>query len=322
MIVLEKFSVRHWVSVARRIPMHAARLMGALVSYGASALLLAVTLLLAIIPARVADAVAAWAGRRVYAWWGGRRSRQLRANLSVVMGASASAKEVNAAAADVYASYGRYLAEYFTMIWPDWWRRQRRVEIDSSELAAALGAGRGAIIVSMHAANFEIAARELRRRHAPISSAGERMRPHWLGRVIAMIRRQARIAVHDERHAARPLLRALRRNEAVGLAADRVIFGDGVPVQLCGETALLPKGPAMLAIMSGAPLMPAFTRRLPDGRVQGVFGRGIDLRDLDRSSAGLQEGVQRMADALTEMIGYGYRSWYALHPVWQAARVP
>ena len=321
MIVLKKFSARHWVGVARRIPTHAARLMGALVSYGASALLLAATLLLAIIPARVADAVAAWLGRRVYAW-GGRRTRQLRANLSVVMGASATAQEVNAAAADVYASYGRYLAEYFTMIWPDWWRRQRRVEIDSSELAAALGAGRGAIIVSMHAANFEIAARELRRRHAPISSAGERMRPHWLGRVIAMIRRQARIAVHDERHAARPLLRALRRNEAVGLAADRVIFGDGVPVQLCGETALLPKGPAMLAIMSGAPLMPAFTRRLPDGRVEGVFGRGIDLSDLDRSDAGLQEGVQRMADALTEMIGFGYRSWYALHPVWQAARVP
>ena len=34
------------------------------------------------------------------------------------MGASATAQEVNAAAADVYASYGRYLAEYFTMIGP------------------------------------------------------------------------------------------------------------------------------------------------------------------------------------------------------------
>ena len=68
--------------------------MGALVSHGASALLLAATLLLAIIPARVADAVAAWLGRRVYAW-GGRRTRQLRANLLVVMGASATAQEVN-----------------------------------------------------------------------------------------------------------------------------------------------------------------------------------------------------------------------------------
>ena len=320
MIAVGQFSAKHWVGAVRRFLAHAVQLVGTTISFAASGLLLAATLLLAILPARLIDAFAAWLGRRVYDW-GGRRTRQLRANLSVVMGPSASAQEVDKAAADVYASYGRYLAEYFTMIWPDWWRRQRRVEIDSSELAAALDAGRGAIIVSMHAANFEIAARELRRRHAPISSAGERMRPHWLGRVIAMIRRQARIAVHDEREAARPLLRALRRNEAVGLAADRVIFGEGVPVQLCGETAFLPKGPALLAIMSGAPLMPAFTRRLPDGRVEGVFGRGIDLSDLDRSSAGLQEGVQRMADALTEMIGFGYRSWYALHPVWQTARV-
>ena len=240
--MLKQSSARHWVSLARRLPTGAARLIGALVSFGASGLLLAATLLLAIIPARAADAVAAWLGRRVYAW-GGRRTRQLRANLSVVMGSSATAPEVDAAATDVYASYGRYLAEYFTMIWPDWWRPPaRRVEIDSAELAAALEAGRGAIIVSMHAANFEIAARELRRRHAPISSAGERMRPHWLGRVIAMIRRQARIAVHDERHAARPMLRALRRNEVVGLAADRVIFGDGVPVAAVRRNRAAAKG--------------------------------------------------------------------------------
>ena len=319
--VLGQFSAKHWGGIARGIPGHVVQMIGTVVSYSATALLLAVILLVAILPARLVDAAAAWLGRRAYAR-GGRRSRQLRANLSVAMGPSVSAQEVNAAAGDVYASYGRYMVEYFTMIWPDWWRRHRRVEIDSSELAAAFEAGRGAIIVSMHAASFEIAARELRRRHAPISSAGERLRPHWLGRVFAMIRRQARIEVHDEREAARPLLRALRRNEAVGLAADRVIIGDGVPVQLCGETAILPKGPALLSIMSGAPLMPAFTRRLPDGRVQGYFGRGIDLRDLDRSSAGLQEGVQRMADVLTEMIGYGYRSWYALHPVWPTARVP
>lgn len=321
MVVPEQSPYRNLAVVTRTILRQAAQLIGSAGSYSATALLLAITLLVAILPARLVDAAAAWLGRRVYAR-GGRRSRQLRANLSVAMGPSASAHDVNAAAGDVYASYGRYLVEYFTMIWPDWWRRHRRVEIDSSELAAALEDGRGAIIVSMHAASFEIAARELRRRHAPISSAGERLRPHWLGRVFAMIRRQARIAVHDEREAARPLLRALRRNEAVGLAADRVIIGDGVPVQLCGETAILPKGPALLSIMSGAPLMPAFTRRLPDGRVQGYFGRAIHLRDLDRSNDGLQEGVQRMADVLTEMVGYGYRSWYALHPVWPTARVP
>ena len=180
MVVLGQSPHRNLAVVTRSILGQVVQLIGAAVSYSATALLLAVILLVAILPARLVDAAAAWLGRRVYAR-GGRRSRQLRANLSVAMGPSASAQDVNAAAGDVYASYGRYLVEYFTMFWPDWWRRHRRVEIDSSELAAALDAGRGAIIVSMHAASFEIAARELRRRHAPISSAGERLRPHWLG---------------------------------------------------------------------------------------------------------------------------------------------
>ncbi|MCY4111144.1 MAG: hypothetical protein OXF96_04290, partial [Chloroflexi bacterium] len=144
----EQSPQRNLAIVSRSILGQAVDLIGTVVSYSATALLLAVILLVAILPARLVDAAAAWLGRRVYAR-GGRRSRQLRANLSVAMGPSASAQDVNAAAGDVYASYGRYLVEYFTMIWPDWWRRHRRVEIDSSELAAALDAGRGAIIVSM-----------------------------------------------------------------------------------------------------------------------------------------------------------------------------
>lgn len=289
-------------------------------SYAASALVLTICLAIAVVPARVIDSLAARLGRGVYTV-GGRRSRQLRANLAVVMNPSTSEHDINAAAQDVYASYGRYLVEYFTMIWPDIWRRHRLVDIDSTHLEAALDEGRGAIIISMHAANFEIAARELRRRCVLISSAGERMQPEWLGRIVAMIRKRAQISVYDERQAARPLLRALHRKEAVGLAVDRINIGDGVPVQLCGREALLPKGPALLAIMSGAPLVPAFTRRMPDGRVQGTFGRAIDLRDLDHSHTDLQRGVQRMADALTEMIRFGYRSWYALHPVWQTSAV-
>ncbi|MBM4437917.1 MAG: hypothetical protein FJ029_11950 [Actinobacteria bacterium] len=284
-------------------------------SYGSSGVFVGLTLVVAALPAFLVDPMAARAGGWFYRL-DGVRQRRLRENLRVVLGPESDSREIEAAARDVYASYGRYLLEYFTMGWPDIWRRGRRVAMDTTRVAEALRKGRGVIIVSAHAANFEVAARELRRRFGPVHSAGEVMRPLWIGRVIAGIRRRAGFRVYDERNAARPLLRALAQNQVVGLAADRIVYGNGVEAVLCGRRTQVTKGPVLLALMSGAALLPAYVRRLPRGRIQVVFGEEVPLHDLGRSAPDVATGVQRMADAVSTAIRFGCRSWYGLHPIW------
>ena len=53
------------------------------------------------------------------------------------------------------------------------------------------------------------------------------------------------------------VLAALRANEVVCLLCDRDLTGDGIEVEFFGERTTLPGGPALLALRSGAPLLPA-----------------------------------------------------------------
>ena len=282
-------------------------------------LALLATLLLSLVPPMVLDGTAARLARWIYRR-NGARARQLRANLRVALGAEADEAEVDTVAAEVYASYGRYMMEYFTMGWPDLWRRRRRVTaVNVSPLEGGLRSGRGVVLFGIHSGNWDLAAAECARRYGPFHSAGERIRPAWLGRLMTGIRRRSGVQVYDALTAARPLLRALRRGQVVGLIADRVVIGDGVEVTLLDRMARVPRGPVLLALMTGAPLIPTNIERHSSGDVRVEFWPPVDLSGLGRNRADVAAGAQRMADQLAAMIRRGHRSWYALQPIWADA---
>ena len=56
--------------------------------------------------------------------------------------------------------------------------------------------------------------------------------------------------------ASRVLLRTLRAGKLVGLLCDRDIVGNGIEVEFFGERTTMPAGPAMLALRTGAVLLP------------------------------------------------------------------
>ena len=275
----------------------------------------------ALIPAALLDPLAERAARAVYRL-NGRRARQLRANLRIVLGPNAESAAVDEAAREAYASYGRYMAEYFTMAWPDFWRRRSRLVADDVQpLESAISRGRGVVLFGSHGGNWDLAAAECARRYGAFHSAGESVQPMWLGKLISSVRRRGGMELYDESVAGRPLLRALRDGQVVGLVADRVVIGNGVEVELCGLRAQVPRGPVTLAIMTGAPLVPTLIRRDSGGDVRVEFWPPVDLSDLGRSPSDVATGAQRMADQLSELIRLSYRSWYGLQPIWAEARV-
>ncbi len=73
------------------------------------------------------------------------------------------------------------------------------------------------------------------------------------------------VAAEDGRAAHRALTRRLRAGGVVCLLADRDLAGSGVEVELFGEPARFPAGPARLAALTGALLIPAFPGFTPDG---------------------------------------------------------
>lgn len=278
-------------------------------------LALLVTGLVALIPAGLVDALAARVGRLVYRRAGARADR-LRANLRVVVGSDEPDARIETLAEGVYAAYGQYLAEFFTMHWPDLWGRRRRLVVDETTLREAKRQGNGVVLFGIHAGNWDLAASECARRYGAFHSAGESVEPAWLGLLTNRVRRGAGTRLYDPMNAARPLLRALRNGDIIGLVADRAVAGPGVDVELCGRLARLPVGPVWLALRNGAPLLPTAIERQTDGTVFVEFLDQVELSDLKPDAEGIAVGVQRMADALTVLIRRAYPSWFALQEVW------
>ncbi|HLK46131.1 MAG TPA: hypothetical protein VKT18_09075, partial [Acidimicrobiales bacterium] len=108
---------------------------------------------------------------------------------------------------------------------------------------------------------------------------------------------------------------ALRRGEVVGLLCDRDLGGDGIEVEFFGEPTRLPAGPAMLALRTGAPLMPCCVL------FEGDHHRGIVCPPIDTSRRdGLRKDVARitqdLADELAALVRRAPEQWHVFQPNW------
>jgi KDO2-lipid IV(A) lauroyltransferase len=116
--------------------------------------------------------------------------------------------------------------------------------------------------------------------------------------------------------AAGELLAALRRDEPVGLVADRDLTGGGIEVELFGAKTKIPAGPALLAAETGAPMYMSTVRRTGPGRYRGCLRsvqppEGASRKERSRATA------REEARLFEEFISDAPEQWLALfHPIW------
>ena len=146
----------------------------------------------------------------------------------------------------------------------------RRLEIETPELVAeAFVPGRTVLFVGLHFGAIELPALFLASRVggavAPMETIDDVALQAWFTRT----RGAAGVRIVGLREARRELLTALRNGTAVGLVGDRDLTGGGTLVPLFGAPAMLPLGPAMLAVESGAKPYVVGVRRAAHGRYLG-----------------------------------------------------
>ena len=111
------------------------------------------------------------------------------------------------------------------------------------------------------------------------------------------------------------LVAAIKRGDVVCLLADRDVGGTGVAVEFFGERTRLPAGPAVLALRTGAPLIPAAVYWR--GRTRhAVAGPPIDTRRSEGIRSDTQRVVQDYAAALESLIAAAPEQWHLMSPNW------
>ncbi len=185
-------------------------------------------------------------------------------------------------------------------------------------------AGRGAIIVTGHFGNWESGAILMRRvLDVPLTVIAMKEASDEVNERRRQIREQLGVPTLEVRQSldtALQIRRLLGANRAVALLMDRHLGRDRVPVTLFGRRAWFLRTPALLAYLTGAPLVPCFIERIGPGRFAAVLGDVIELSPTEPRDAALARAVQSFADALEKRIRQTPESWYHFYRYWDAQR--
>ncbi len=224
---------------------------------------------------------------------------------------------------DAFRSYARYWVEAFRAADLDPADVDQRTTTDGfvEHLDAALEGDRGAIVVLAHHGSWDVAARWAETHGYHMAVVAEVIRPRRLFARFVALREAIGLEVVPLRRAAvaggalDPLARVLAGNHLVGLLAERDLTGTGAPVTLFGEETTMPRGAAVLAARTGAPVVPIAMLQRPGRRWHHHALPAIDLAGLDADTA-----TQRIALAVEDIIRADPAQWHCFSPVWKADR--
>ncbi len=165
------------------------------------------------------------------------------------------------------------------------------VQLEGEEhLKRALALGRGVIALSAHLGSFTMIGSRLAASGYSFSVVVKHPGDERFAQLMNDYRAQVgihTISAKPRREAVRGILRALRDNRIVLVIADEFKSG-GVTVDFMGQSSSAPRGPATLALRTGAVTLPMFAVRRPDGSLTLSVGaeiQAIRKDDLDESVA-------------------------------------
>jgi len=142
------------------------------------------------------------------------------------------------------------------------WRRHVEFDIPAETLRLLEEPGRGVLLVSGHLGNWEIAAQMLARIKPVVGITRPMNNPYTNGLIRARKERgQFRLTPKHDASPAR-LLDVLRRGEILALLVDQYAGSQGIMVDFFGHPASTHSSPALLHLITGAPICFGYCTRV------------------------------------------------------------
>ncbi len=259
------------------------------------------------------------------------RAAQARRNLRRVVhaldGSGRGSAPVRAAATDPRAlerlvrSAYRHAARYYVEVArnPSVSRAfvDERLALDTPELIAeAVVPGKAVLFVGLHFGSVEMAVIFLAFQVGETVTPMETIDDAGLQAYFERTRGVAGIRLVGLAEARRELTHALRNGIPVGLVGDRDLTGGGTTVPLFGAPALMPMGPAMLAVETGVPTYAMTVRRAEEGHFRGKI-IPIEVPAEGTRRERVTTTMTRLASAFEDLIADAPDQWWAVFfPIW------
>jgi KDO2-lipid IV(A) lauroyltransferase len=242
------------------------------------------------------------------------RRSVLRQNLSMVLGADEP--HLDSIGRRVMLNFGRGVVETFML--PHLGPADLSLMVGfegRDKLDSALSSGRGVVFATAHLGSWELAGAALGALGYRITTvAGVQFSPS-LSPMVRQMKERLGITVVSMDTGTLTIARTLHKGGVVALHIDGDQFKDGVVVTYFGRDVTLPRGPAALALKTGAALLPAFAIR--------TSRRHITIMIEDDVAAGAgdeRDATQRVAGVVEEYVKRYPDQWCMFRPFWEDAR--
>ena len=179
--------------------------------------------------------------------------------------------------------------------------------------------GRGILFLTAHFGNWEwmAASFPLLTGHS-IAAVFRPIDNPFVGRLVERLRTCTGNQGISKEKAMGRILRVLKKGEAVGILLDQnVSWQEGVFVKFFGEWACTNEGLALLALKTGAAVVPGFNIRQPDGRYRVVFEPEISLIRTENKEHDLQANTELFTGVIERYVREYPDHWLWLHQRWK-----
>lgn len=272
-------------------------------------------------PAPVRYGLARVIGELAYAGGGGAR-RQALENYAGIIHQPVDSARVRRTARASMVGYAKLLMDFALLPSLSAEEVEAMVQWEGFEhIQGAVTAGRGVIVVTPHFGNWDIAASAAVRRGLPVTAVTERFGDDDMNaRVVEARERIGMKVVPLGVAAGKAVLTALRHGEVVALVCDLPPKeGRTVTVRVCGQDAVVPAGPALLALRTGAPVVPILCRRRPDNRYLLRVQPALDFQPSGDADRDLVDLAQAIMDRFEPDLLATPEQWYLFSPMWGLA---
>jgi len=269
-----------------------------------------------------AQADAPLAGRLIYRLFPLRR-RVILENLRRVFGAAVPEAEIVGLAQAHYAHLWRLAGEFVRFRWLSEQKKSALIRVDNVEaLARALERGKGALILTGHFGNFEVATiaglRHFPHMRGRFHFIRRAIRPRWLDALVNRRFRQGGFGVVGKRGSLDVILERLEAGDLVVFPFDQHASPpDGIAVDFFGHPAGTFKSLAIMALATGAPVVPASSWREPDGSHVLRFEEALPLIECVKVNEEIRRNT-RAYNAMLEILVLRHpEQWFWVHRRWK-----
>jgi KDO2-lipid IV(A) lauroyltransferase len=247
-------------------------------------------------------------------------------NLRRVFGAAVPDREIARIAQAHYAHLWQLIVEFFRFRWLSADRKRALVRVEN--LDAFIGAfrqGKGVLVLTGHFGNWEVATvagianyPEVRGRFHFVRRP---IKPRWLDALVTRRFNRAGFGVIAKRGSLERIVTLLERGDIVVFPFDQYAGGaDGIDVEFFGHSVGTFKSLAVIALATGAPVLPAAAWREADGRHVLRFESSVPLVDVPHANDSIVRTTRGFNAALERLILRHPEQWWWVHRRFRPAR--